>query len=196
MIVGYFGPVKTRLRDFGLEMPDIDYPDTIQKYYGRKIWRSTMDTINSNPDLWNVFVKPVSNKVFTGRVIRSAKDLIGCGICGADQEVYVSEIVDFVSEYRVFIRYGKVIDVRHYKGDWKYYPDHKRIEGCVTDFTDSPQAYAIDFGVTSKGETLVVEVNASCCVGSYGLDVIDYAKFRSARWAEITNTTDECHFDI
>ena len=46
------------------------------------------------------------------------------------------------------------------------------------------------------GKTLVVEVNASCGIGSYGLDVIKYAKFRSARWAELTNTDDECAFDL
>ena len=66
----------------------------------------------------------------------------------------------------------------------------------VNDFKDAPKAYAIDFGVIDDGKTLVVEVNASCCIGSYGLDVIKYAKFRSARWAELTNTEDECAFDL
>lgn len=196
VIVAFFGPVKSRLRDFGIEVPNIDYPDSINKYFGRKIWKSTIDTINSNPDLWNVFVKPVNNKTFNGRIVRQTKDLIGCGMCGIDQEVYVSEIVNFVSEYRIFVRYGKVIDVRHYKGDWRVYPDHKVIENCVNDFKDAPKVYAIDFGVTDDGKTLVVEVNASCCIGSYGLDVIKYAKFRSARWSELTNTEDECAFDL
>ncbi len=111
-----------------------------------------------------------------------------------DQDVYVSEVVDFVSEYRVFVRYGEVLDVRHYKGDWRYYPDYKVIESCINDFYDSPKAYALDFGVTEDGRTLVVEVNASCSIGSYGLNVVDFAKFRSARWAEVTGTEDECNF--
>lgn len=196
VIVAFFGPVKTRLHDFGIEVPNIDYPKSISKYFGRKIWKSTIDTINSNPELWNVFVKPINNKTFNGRIVRQAKDLIGCGMCGLDQEVYVSEIVNFVSEYRVFVRYGKVLDVRQYKGDWRVYPDYKVIESCINDFTDSPKAYAIDFGVTDNGKTLVVEVNASCSIGSYGLDVIKYAKFRTARWAELTNTEDECAFDL
>ena len=89
-----------------------------------------------------------------------------------------------------------MLDVRHYKGDWRVYPDYKVIESCINDFTDSPKAYAIDFGVTDNDKTLVVEVNASCSIGSYGLDVIKYAKFRTARWAELTNTEDECAFDL
>ena len=194
VVVGFMGPVRCRLKDFGIDMPNIDYPASIHNYYGRKIWTSTINTINSNPELWNVFVKPMNNKSFTGRVIKTAKDLIGCGIQGEDQAVYVSDIVNFVSEYRAFVRYGEILDVRHYHGDWRFYPDSKVIEECVANYTDSPKAYAIDFGVTDDGRTLVVEVNASCSIGSYGLGVIDYAKFKSARWAELTNTEDACVF--
>lgn len=31
-------------------------------------------------------------------------------------------------------------------------------------------------------------------LGSYGLFYLDYAKLLSARWAELTNTKDECNF--
>lgn len=42
VIVAFFGPVKTRLHDFGIEVPNIDYPKSIRKYFGRKIWKSTI----------------------------------------------------------------------------------------------------------------------------------------------------------
>lgn len=76
----------------------------------------------------------------------------------------------------MFVRYGKKLDACHYKG--------------------APKAYAIDVGVMDDGRTLVVEVNTSCSIGSYGLNVIDYAKFKSARWAELTRTEAECAFDV
>ncbi len=82
VIVAFMGVVKSRLHDFNIDLPNIDYPESISKYYGRKIWTSTIDTINNNPELWNVFVKPINNKSFTGRVIESTADLIGCGTCG------------------------------------------------------------------------------------------------------------------
>ncbi len=194
VIVGYSGPIETRLYDFGLRIPDIDYPESISGYLGRKIWKSTINTINNNPDLWNVFVKPVRRKSFKGRVVRCVKDLIGCGATNGDQEVYVSEILNFVSEYRVFVRYGEIVDIRHYAGDWSVFPNVNTISSCVEDYKEGINTYAIDFGVTDKGTTNLIEVNVSGAIGSYGLDPIMYAKFMSARWAELTGTEDECKF--
>lgn len=77
VIVGYSGPIETRLRDFGVRIPDIDYPESLSKYLGRSIWKSTINTINNNPDLWNVFVKPIRRKSFKGRIVRSTADLVG-----------------------------------------------------------------------------------------------------------------------
>lgn len=194
VIVGYAGPVETRLRDFGISIPDIDYPESISKYLGRKIWTSTINTINNNPDLWGVFVKPIKKKSFQGRVVNSARDLIGCGSTNGDQPVYVSEVLDFISEYRTFVRYGKIIDIRHYAGEWNVFPNAEAITNCVAEYTDSPGTYAIDFGVTKDGGTYLIEVNVSGSIGSYGLNPIDYAKFMAARWAELTDTEDECDF--
>lgn len=194
VVVGYIGPVKTRLCDFGCEIQDIDYPQSLTGFLGRNIRKSTINTIANDPESWNVFVKPVHNKSFKGRVVRSTKDLIGCGTCGEDEEVYVSDAVDFVSEYRAFVRYGDILDIRHYGGNWDVFPDPDIICSCINAYSDSPKAYAADFGVTSDGKTLLIEINATCSIGSYGLDVVQYAKFCSARWAEITGTNDECNF--
>lgn len=194
VIVGYSGPIEIRLHDFDLSIPDVDYPESISKYLGRRIWKSTINTINNNPDLWNVFVKPVRRKTFKGRVVRSTADLIGCGSTNADQEIYVSELLNFVSEYRVFVRYGEIIDVRHYAGDWSVFPDASIIKNCVNEYKEGINTYAIDFGVTDKGTTNLIEVNVSGAIGAYGLDPIMYAKFMSARWAELTGTEDKCDF--
>ena len=194
VIVGYSGPIETRLRDFGIKIPNIDYPESISKYLGRKIWKSTINTINNNPEMWGVFVKPVIRKSFHGRVVRSTADLIGCGATNGDQEVYVSEILKFYSEYRAFVRYGEIIDVRHYGGDWSVFPDADTISNCVSDYKEGINTYAIDFGVTDKGITNLIEVNVSGAIGSYGLEPIMYAKFMSARWSELTGTEDECRF--
>lgn len=196
VVVASVGPVQARLNDFGLSIPDIDYPKSIERFLGRNIWKSTINAISDSPEQWNVFVKPVRNKAFKGRVVKSTRDLIGCGTCDSDTEVYVSDIVDFISEYRVFVRYGQILDIRHYGGAWDSFPSPNVIKDCVDSFTDSPKAYAADFGVTRDGRTLLVEVNTTCSIGSYGLDVLKYAKFLSTRWAELTDTTDECAFDI
>lgn len=196
IVIGYVDTVREKLYQFGIVTPEIDYPDTIKKYLCRKIWPSTINTINSHPELWPVFVKPVEDKKFTGVVVRSPKDLIGCGTSGTDVDVTCSEILDLRAEWRVFVRYGHILDVRRYKGDWRLHYDPTVIENAISDYTDAPAGYAIDFGVTAEGKTVLIEVNDGYSLGSYGLISNYYAKLLSARWAELTDTEDECAFDL
>ncbi len=84
-------------------VPSIDYPASLKNFLGRRVWRTTIDSISNNPELWPVFVKPVEEKRFTGRLVRSTSDLVGCGTCGEDTEAYCSEPVDFIAEWRCFV---------------------------------------------------------------------------------------------
>lgn len=169
LIVSGIGIIKRRLQDFGIECTAINYPKELEKYLGRRIWKSTMNEIASTPAAWSVFVKSVEGKRLSGRVIASIHDLVSCGCCEDDYEVLCSEPVDFVAEWRVFVRYGKILDVRPYKGDWRVYYDPSIIEDTIKDYVTAPHAYGIDFGVTSNGKTLLVEVNEGYALGCYGL---------------------------
>lgn len=64
----------------------------------------------------------------------------------------------FVSEWRCFVRYGEILDIKHYRGDWRMHFDPDVIEGAVSAYTDAPAGYGIDFGLTTDGRTLLVEV--------------------------------------
>lgn len=194
VVVGYVGTVASRLHDFGIDTYLPDYPEELNKYLGRKIWTSTIDTVNANPDLWPVFVKSKQNKRITGVVVNSPKDLIGCGSCYENPECFCSEVVDFVAEWRVFVRYKKIIDVRPYKCDWRVHYDPDVIESAVKAYVSAPNGYAIDFGLTADRRTLLIEVNDGYALGSYGLFYPEYAKLLSARWAEFTGTKDYCDF--
>ena len=196
VVVGYVGTVRGRLHDFGIITPEMDYPKELTPFLGRKIWTAKMSHVTDHPETWPVFVKPVEDKKFTGVVVNSTKDLVGCGVCGEDPDVLCSEVVPFNAEWRCFVRYGKVIDVRPYKGDWRLHYDPAVIESAVNSFTSAPKGYAMDFGVTADGRTLMIEVNDGYSLGCYGLLYIDYAKLLSARWAELTDTHDECAFDL
>jgi hypothetical protein len=57
----------------------------------------------------------------------------------------------------------------------------------------APAAFALDIGCTATGKT-VVEVNDGHSLGAYGLMPLAYAKFLSARWAEMTGGEDYCNF--
>lgn len=99
-----------------------------------------------------------------------------------------------VAEWRVFIRYGKILGARIYSGNWRAHFDYKIIEQAVKDYRHAPVAYTLDFGLTKEGKTLLIEANDGYSIGSYGLFYIDYAKLLSARWAELTSQEDLCNF--
>lgn len=50
----------------------------------------------------------------------------------------------------------------------------------------APVTYALDFGVTDEGQTLLVEFNDFTSLGSYGLDPKLYASLITERWMELT----------
>lgn len=193
---GGIGFVQTALTKLDFKIPEHnDYPDCLSKFYGRKITESTIDKISNNPELWNVFVKPNDKlKKFTGRHIKTTYDLIGCGDIEGDVPVWVSEPVEFISEWRVFVRYKEILGVKLYKGDWRNQYDYKIIEEAVNSYENAPAGYALDFGLTADGRFLIVEVNEGYAIGNYGLFYIDYAKLISARWAEMTHQEDLCNF--
>jgi hypothetical protein len=146
----------------------------------------------SNKDKWGIFIKPVEGgKLFTGVVINDIKDFRICVGAQLDTEVWCSNIVNFISEYRCFIRYSEILDIKCYKGDCFIVPNKEILLNIVQDYKDAPNAYSIDLGITNKGETFLIEVNEGYSLGSYGLNSIKYAKLLATRWAELTNTIDE-----
>lgn len=194
IVIGYVDDVRSMLHKHDIVAPELDYPEELTAYLGRKVWKSRLSVIANNPENWNVFIKPVEDKKFTGIVVRSTKDLVGCGTYGDDPEIFCSEIVKFVAEWRCFVRFGNILDVRRYRGDWRLHFDSGVVQGIVDQFNTAPKGYSVDIGLTDKGETLLIEVNDGYALGHYGLNSLDYAKLLSARWSELTNTTNECDF--
>ena len=192
LIVGGIGAVRGKLAALGIEPPSLDYPAELAQYLGRHVWCTTLDQILSETENRPVFVKPVREKRFTGVLLRTPNDCPKLSYCEPEEPVFCSEPVEFSREWRVFVRYGNVLDVRPYKGDWRYNYDSAVVERAVEDFASEPAGYVLDFGVTADGRTLLVEVNDGYSVGSYGLAALDYAKLLSARWCELTGIHDEC----
>ncbi len=191
VVVGGIGACRYAMNRLGVEAPSINYPKSLERYLGRSLWRSTIDRVNNDVESWPVFVKPVQDKRFTGVLVKSTADLVGCSTSGEDAEVICSEPIDFLAEWRVFVRYGEILDVRPYKGDWRKVFNPEIIEQAVGDYVDATVGYGIDFGVTSDGRTLLVEVNDGYALGSYGLQQNLYVQLLSARWSEIMGVPDE-----
>jgi hypothetical protein len=196
VVVDFVDESRQALKHLGTDpAPVPTYPEVLQQFLGRKMRTSTIDTIASNPELWPVFVKPRDDsKKFTGVLVRGTGDLVGCGDPAGDTPVWCSEPVTLLREWRCFVRYGKILDVRPYKGNWRHRFDHRIIEEAVASWGEKPRGCALDFGVDEQGRTLLVEVNDGFALGAYGLPPLLYARLLSARWTELTGARDFCDF--
>ena len=173
----------------GVIYPPYDcYPDDLKPYYKRNIRRTTLGEVRKefNDNSTSVFVKPVLPKEFNGRVLNSCLDLISMAKKSDDLEVYVSDPIDLLSEYRVYVLDGDILGVKHYYGDWSLAPKREFVEEVVRSYKNAPVAYGVDIGVTSEYDC-VIESNDGCNLGNYGLDSIHYGEMIVSRWTEIVN---------
>lgn len=176
------------------------YPHQLDEYMCRKISEKTLEQVRTEilDDIENdrinpQFIKPKAEqrKVFTGHVVSRYVDLIKTAGLPGETKVWSSPIVEFISEYRVFINRGKIVGLKHYKGDFLVFPDDIAIERMVNDYYDAPIAYSLDVGVTKSpfdaSDTLLVEVNDANALGCYGLGPVTYANMIVDRWNEVVN---------
>jgi hypothetical protein len=105
---------------------------------------------------------------------------------GSDQEIYISTPIDFLSEYRVYVNRGKIIDVKHYFGNWRLFPDPVIIDDMVSKVNSiMPISYSVDVGILEDGTTALVECNDGYALGNYGVESKEYAGMIRDRWWEI-----------
>ena len=203
----YIDQCNVLFNKFGVTPHIPDYPDVLKPFLGRKIWKDTINSISRDENKWSAgyFVKPaVRSKAFTGKTISSIKDLMGCGNHAEDYEVLVSESLDIAAEWRCFITYDEIIDVRPYgmiidksRKGYLYHYDAQVLNSMMESFVsweDRPMACSMDICVTKDGRTLLVEFNDAYSLGAYGLADIYYAKLISARWSQLLGVKDEYHF--
>jgi len=160
IVLDYIDQCNTIFNKFNVK-PDVpDYPEQLKAFLGRRIWTDTINSIASNQEKWSAgyFVKPFREKAFTGKVISSIADLVGCGNHSENYEVYVSEPVNIMAEWRCFILYDKIIDIRPYGADilkgnsnsWKYHYNPQIVEDMFNSFLkweDRPIACSMDIAV-------------------------------------------------
>jgi hypothetical protein len=190
VVVGGVGIVKEALRQLGVVPRDIDYPEDLHAFLGRRLWRGTLAALRrraeSEPP---VFVKPVEQKRFVGMVVGQFRDLIATAHLPDDEAVYFSEAVEFVAEKRYFVLDGEICWMGHYTGDPLAQLDHQVVRAAQRAYRSAPAAYSLDFGLTSDGRTLLVEVNDAFALGAYGTPPILYAQLIARRWKEILGIT-------
>ena len=146
-----------------------------------------------NENNFPLFAKPIQTKLFTGKIMSEFKDFIGLKF-DETVPVWCSEVINFETEWRCFIRYGEILDIRYYKGKWDNKIDLKMVSDAISAFKSQPKSFSLDVGIDVNGKCHLVEVNDGHSLGTYGIGPNTYAKFLSARWAELTDTEDFLKF--
>ncbi len=172
----------------GITLPNYNYPKELEKYLGRRIW--TVKCKDLYKEQLPIFIKPVKEKAAKGVVVRSWEDAEDYKMLDPESEIICSDVVNFVSEWRCFIWYGRIVGIQNYFGNSDVRCDYTVLNAAVIDYGNMPSGCSLDFGVTDDGRTLLIEMNDGFAIGCYGLQDTSYAKLLSARWAEITGNLD------
>jgi hypothetical protein len=190
MFVGGINGVKNVFRAIAVEPPQIDNPHIyLPQYLGREVVETTWTEVEQMAAAENFpfFIKPLDEqKLFTGYVVKCAPDLIQAKLrVKGDTKILMSECVEFISEWRCFVLEGKLVGCKNYTGDFRMLPNFEIIDQAIVDYKNQPIAYSIDFGITSEGKTLLIEMNDAYGLSSYGLNKMIYCKILEKRWDQI-----------
>jgi ATP-grasp domain, R2K clade family 2 len=193
LVVGTIPVVQGALKQLGVEVPPPDdYPEALQRYLCRRVWRATLRDVEYG--VWEgapaVFAKPADRlKSFTGRVFLATDDLYYIGAASRRQVVWCSELVQWQSEYRVYVLRDEIVSVDPYTGDADVALDFDIVNAAILDYRSSsaPSAYAIDFGVLADGRTALVEANEGYGLGAYRIDADAYTDLLLSRWLELSS---------
>jgi hypothetical protein len=195
LVAGTVPFVSHALRRLGLTVPEHNpYPATLAPWLHRKVWRADRlrDVIRElDKGGPRVFVKPANGwKRFPGFVVEFGSDHRFNG-ASKNTPVWVSEPVEFVSEWRAYVAHGVILDIcfADHGGDRLVTPDTKSIHDAVARLVSNkfaPAGFVIDFGVTKAGVTALVEMNDGFSFGAYdGVSADVYWKVTAARWFEL-----------
>lgn len=191
VVVAFIEDTNKYLEKLGLEPKlALNIPDELKEYAGRKTWTGILADLTRERIQLPVFVKPGrKSKEFIAGVITKKETFFVFKDLPDDTPMFFSKVVNFISEYRGYVIDGQLKGLKHYMGDFRIYPDVKIIDAAIAAYKSAPVGYSIDFGVTDKGATLLIECNDGWSLGNYGLNHTTYATLLLKRWIEMTKIT-------
>jgi len=186
-VIGGVGTCRRILEHLGVNWHRDTYPIQLRSHFRRNLSTCKIGELKES-DL-PVFIKPtLDTKTFTGFVCKDKYDR-RLGNIPPDLDIYKVEVVEFLTEYRVYVLDGKILNIARYTGPVDHMPDVSTIRDMINAMhsttTEGPIAYSLDVGVLDTGDTVLVEVNDALSLGNYGLCPALYSKMISARWLQL-----------
>ncbi|TYQ31110.1 ATP-grasp domain-containing protein [Pseudanabaena sp. UWO310] len=193
LVVGDMSCIVGALQQLSIPEPEPnDYPISLHEFLHRRVWRSTLaelEPVLRDGRYLAMFVKPATRrKRFTGCVFESEYDMSQVYAVSRQEKVWCSEVVTWLSEYRIYVVHSEIRSVDHYAGNTDIPIDvaevHRAIQ-ALDQAGESYAGYAIDFGVLDSGQTALVEMNDGFAIGAYSIDSKNYTDMIWARWEEL-----------
>ena len=188
----------------GIDLPRwLTYPEELEEFLCRKTKIQSAGSLriqNFSQRLEKpVFIKPAKLKLFNGFVFYPSRkredydehdqeqfDIVMS--LDSSSILYVSEVVDFHSEWRYYINDNKIIGSARYDDgpDAALEPELDVVHQMIRAMPIS-HPYTLDVGRLSTGETALVETNDAWAIGLYGraLEPKVYLDFLGKRWQSI-----------
>ena len=159
-----------------------------EQFLHRRIWR---DVSKSDVRVWaqshpNLLIKPGQTpKLFPlARFDKFALDNIPDAEPLFVQEELRSPIV---SEWRVFVKFGKIVDIRPYWIDKWTMPDQNIVQEMVQRLKNY-HAITLDVGILATGPTVAIECHHFLACGTYGFEGVPMLNLMRVAWAEQVNS--------
>jgi hypothetical protein len=183
--IAFFSSVSHQIEDF-------DYPLSLHPFLKRKIWSCCVHELHEQvKNGMSVFAKPHRRKFesVTGCVVQTPSHFLFKKFHG-DTLLWCSEVVSFLAEFRVFIIFGEIVDIRSYVGGGVT-PNLATIYEMIKAFSQEehvPWGYALDVGViilNGSKETVLVEMTDGFALGCYGANEFWYSALVLLRLLQI-----------
>ena len=162
------------------------YPHEIKSCLLREVWVTTLASVGEG---FEGFIKPMRTKLWTGFVVRDPGDMQKLAVFSKSTPVYLSETVEWKSEWRYYVIKGEIRASACYEGDDAIEPDLFVVNSALKLIKDRAAAFCIDFGVLADGRTALVEVNDGWSLGWYLDNQVDvYFELLMTRYREIVES--------
>ncbi len=189
VVYGGINTTQAFLRELGVPVPAlINAHRVLPDFMDRKMWETTVGAIRGNEaGSYPFFIKPLEdNKLFDGYVIQNPiLGLLKLKHLSEGTKILASETVNIETEYRCFVHRGELVGAKNYKGDFWLNIDYNVVHKAIAAYENPPVAYTLDFGLTTAGRTILIEVNDGYGFGLYGLDGKIALQMITDRWDEI-----------
>lgn len=115
IVVGGMLIMGSVLYEDNIIVPNYNYPDELISYFGRNIWHTKVKNLKN--EKLPVFIKPDIEKSAKGIVVQSWDEISEYERLDSEAELLCSDVINLVSEWRIFVRYGEILGRQLYNGD-------------------------------------------------------------------------------